>query len=135
MQTNSWIIKRNLVPMVISLACFACLASYLVRFGEVFGRGSDMVGNTAYGVTMFTDVIRTGWGVPKPSHMILFGLIYWVTGSLWLINILFVVAAALLIYFACRIMGRNYGVLVPYLVFAAFVMMTPFSFGTAVRGG
>jgi hypothetical protein len=135
MQINSPGIKQNRIPMIISLICFAYLASFLVRFGEVFGRGSDMVSNTAYGRTMFGDVYCAGWSVPKPSQMILFGLTYRITGSLWFVNILFVVAAALLIYFACRIIGRNYGVPVPYMVFAALVVMTPFSFGAAVGGG
>jgi len=127
--------KQNLAPVIISLACFAYLASFLVRFGEVFGRGSDMVSNTAYGLTMLGDTYRAGWSVPKPSQMMLFGLAYRITGSLWVVNMLFVVMAALLIYFGCRIMGRNYGTPVPYLVFAALVVMTPFSFATSVGGG
>ena len=134
-QTEAWRIKQNLIPMIISLVCFAYLASFLVRFGEVFGRGSDMVSNTAYGRTMFGDVYCAGWSVPKPAQMMLFGLTYQITGSLWFVNMLFVVAAALLIYFACRIMGNNYGMGIPYLIFAAFVVMTPFSFSVSVRGG
>lgn len=134
-QTENQSAKQDFMPMIISLACFAYLASFLVRFGEVFGRGSDMVSNTAYGLTMFGDTYRAGWSVPKPSQMMLFGLAYRITGSLWVVNMLFVVMAALLIYFGCRIMGRNYGTPVPYLVFAALVIMTPFSFVTSVGGG
>jgi len=132
---KEWNIRQNLIPMVISLICCVYFASFLVKFGEVFGRGSDVVSNTAYGRTMFGDVYRAGWSVPKPSQMILFGLTHRITGSLWFVNVLFAVAAALLIYFACRIMVRNYGTPISYLVFAALVVMTPFSFGAAVGGG
>lgn len=135
MKNRNLSIKNNYIPAIISLVCFAYLTSFLARFGEVFGRGSDMVSNTAYGLTMFGDAYCAGWSVPKPSQMILFGFIYRITGSLWFINVLFAIAAALLIYFACRIMGRNYGTLFPYIVFAALVVMTPFSFGAAVGGG
>ncbi|MFC2172137.1 hypothetical protein ACFLU6_05840 [Acidobacteriota bacterium] len=73
--------------------------------------------------------------MPKPAQMILFALTYGITESLWFVNMLFIVATALIIYYACRIMGRNYGNPIPYLVFAALVVMTPFSFGAAVGGG
>ncbi len=127
--------KRKAIPIAISLICFAYSISFLIRYGEMFPRGSDVVSNTAYGMTMFGDSYHAGWSVPKPSQMILFGLAYRITGSLWSVNMLFVAASALLVYYTCRIMDKNYGALIPFLVFAAFVMMTPFSFGATLGGG
>ncbi len=128
-------LERKIVPIIISLICFAYSINFLIRYGEMFPRGSDVVSNTAYGLTMFGDSYHAGWSVPKPSQMILFGLTYRITGSLWFVNALFVVAAALLIYYTCRIMDKSYGVPIPFLVFAVLVMMMPFFFGATLGGG
>jgi hypothetical protein len=67
--------------------------------------------------------------------MLIFGTTYWITKSLWFVNVVSIAAAALLIYYACRIMDRKYGVPIPFLVFAAFMMMTPFSFSATLGSG
>jgi hypothetical protein len=121
--------------LAVALTSFACLAGFLLRFGEVFDRGSDALNNTAYGHTLFDHVYRAGWSAPKPAEMLLFGLLYRVSESLWLVNMLFVVTTALLIYYGCRIIGRTGGAFAPCLVFAALVVMMPLSFSVAVHGG
>ena len=71
--------------------------NFLFRYGEIFGKGSGVVSNVAYGMTMFQGVHQANWSVPKPAQMLLFGLIYWITGNLWFIHVLFAVAGALLV--------------------------------------
>jgi hypothetical protein len=127
--------RARRASLAVALASFAYLAGFLLRFGEVFDTGSDVVNNTAYGHTLFDHVYRAGWSAPKPVEMLLFGLLYRVSGSLWVVNMLFVVATALLIYYGCRIIGRTDGTFAPCLVFAALVAMMPLSFSVAVHGG
>ena len=133
-----WVIRdlgNQKSAVLVSLICFVYSMNFLVRYGEMLPRGSDVVSNVAYAMTMFRGVYNAGWSVPKPSHMLIFGGTYWITGSLWFVNMVSMIAAALLIYYACRIMDRKYGVAIPFLVFAAFMMMTPFSFRAALGSG
>jgi len=129
------VMKWKIISIIILLICFVYPMNFLVRYGEMFGKGSDVVSNVAYGMTMFQDVHQANWSVPKPVQMILFGLIYWITGNLWFIHVLFAVAGALLVYCACHIMGQHYATLVPFLVFAVLTMVTPFIFGAMLGGG
>lgn len=135
MQKRELNMRWSIFPTVISLLCFVYFMNFLVRYGEMLPTGSDEVANTAYAITAFGDVHKAGWSVPKPSHMLILGITYGITKNLWFVNMVFLMAAALLVYYACRIMDRNYGVPIPSLVFTTLVMTMPFSFGATLRGG
>ena len=77
------VMRWKIIPLVILLICFVYPMNFLVRYGEMFGKGSDVVSNVAYGMTMFQGVHQANWSVPKPAQMILFGLIYWITGNIF----------------------------------------------------
>ena len=127
--------KSNALPVIVSILCFAYFATFLIRYGEMLPTGSDEVANTAYAITAFGDVHRAGWSVPKPFHMLLLGVTYAITGNLWFVNAIFLIAAALLVYYASQLMSGVRQRLIPPLVFAALLMTMPFSFGTTLRGG
>ena len=61
--------KWKIIPLVILLICFVYPMNFLVRYGEMFGKGSDVVSNVAYGMTMFQGVHQANWGVPKPNAL------------------------------------------------------------------
>jgi hypothetical protein len=50
------VMKWKIIPLVILLICFVYPMNFLVRYGEMFGKGSDVVSNVAYGMTMFQGV-------------------------------------------------------------------------------
>ena len=98
--------KQAMIPLGLSLLCFLYYVAFLLQFGEMFYKGSDVVANTAYGMTMFSEVHRAGWTVPKLTHMVLFGSVYWITGDLWFVHLVLIMATALTVWAGCRLIQK-----------------------------
>ena len=127
--------KQAMIPLGLSLLCFLYYVAFLLRYGEMFYKGSDVVANTAYGMTMFSDVHRAGWTVPKPVHMVLFGSVYWVTGDLWFVHLVLIMATALTVWAGCRLIQKVDESPIGCLAFGVFMMTLPRTFGTTLSGG
>jgi hypothetical protein len=101
----------------------------------MFYRGSDVVTNIAYAMTMFQDVYCGAWSVPKPSHMLLCGLLYGVTRDLFFVNMLFLIATALTVYAGCWLILRYYQSAVGCVAFCVLMMTIPRIFLATASGG
>ncbi|MGW8319943.1 MAG: hypothetical protein ACWGSD_00160 [Thermodesulfobacteriota bacterium] len=124
-----------MIPLGLSLLCFLYYLAFLFRFGEMFYKGSDVVANTAYGMTMFSEVHRAGWTVPKLVHMVLFGSVYWITGDLWFVHLVLILGTALTVWAGCRLIQEVDESPVGCLAFGIFMMTLPRTFGTTLSGG
>jgi hypothetical protein len=124
-----------MIPLGLSLLCFLYYLAFLFRFGEMFYKGSDVVANTAYGMTMFSDVHRAGWTVPKLVHMVLFGSVYWMTGDLWYVHLVLIMGTALTVWAGCRLIQKVDESPIGCLAFGIFMMTLPRTFGTTLSGG
>jgi len=127
--------KRAMIPLGLSLICFLYYMAFLFQFGEMFYKGSDVVSNTAYGTTMFSEVYRAGWTVPKLAHMVLFGSVYWITGDLWFVHMVLIMATALTVWAGCRLIQKVDESPIGCLAFGIFLMTLPRTFGTTLSGG
>ncbi len=127
--------KRAMIPLGLSLLCFLYYVAFLLQYGEMFYKGSDVVANTAYGMTMFSDVHRAGWTVPKLAHMVLFGSVYWITGDLWFVHLVLIMATALTVWAGCRLIQKYDESPIGCLAFCVFMMTLPRTFGTTLSGG
>lgn len=127
--------QENIIPIGLSLTCFLYYMAFLLKFGEVFPRGSDVVCNTAYAMTMFKEVYHAGWTVAKPVHMALFGFVYWITRDLWFVNLVCVAATAVTVYIGCRLIVKHYSNPIGCVAFCIFMMTTPHMFLTTMWGG
>jgi hypothetical protein len=127
--------NRAMIPLGLSVLCFFYYGAFLLQYGEMFYKGSDVVANTAYGMTMFSEVHRAGWTVPKPAHMLLFGSTYWITRDLWFVHLVLIVATALTAWAGCRLIQRFNGGPIGCLAFCVFMMTLPRTFGTTLSGG
>lgn len=127
--------KRTMIPLGLSLICFLYYMAFLFQFGEMFYKGSDVVANTAYGMTMFSEVHRAGWTVPKLAHMVLFGSVYWITGDLWFVHLVLIMATALTVWAGCRLIQKYDESPIGCLAFGIFMMTLPRTFGTTLSGG
>ncbi|MBW1742320.1 MAG: hypothetical protein JRJ47_02660 [Deltaproteobacteria bacterium] len=127
--------KKNMVPIGLSLVCFLYYITFLVKHGEMFFGGSDIVTNTAYAMTMFRDVYTAGWTVPKPAHMVLFGSVYWITGDLWFVNLVPIIATALTTFVGCWLILRYYHSKLGCIAFCIFMMTIPRMFFVTMAGG
>ncbi len=126
--------KRAMIPLGLSLICFLYYVAFLLQYGEMFYRGSDIVANTAYGMTMFSEVHRAGWTVPKLAHMVLFGSVYWVTGDLWFVHTVLIMATALTVWAGCRLIQKVDESPIGCLAFGIFMMTLPHTFGATLSG-
>ena len=127
--------RKHWIPLGLSLVCFFYYMTFLVRYGEMFYRGSDIVANAAYGMTLFTDVHRAGWAVPKPAHMLIFGAVYWATRDVWFFHLVLIVATTLTVWAGCRLILRWCGNAYGCLAFCGFMMALPLTFRTTLAGG
>lgn len=124
-----------MIPLGLSLLCFLYYVAFLLQYGEMFYMGSDVVANTAYGMTMFSDVHKAGWTVPKLSHMLLFGSAFWITRDLWFVHLVLIMATALTVWAGCRLIQKYYESPIGCLAFCVFMMTLPRTFGTTLSGG
>ncbi len=121
--------------MGLSLVCFFTYLIFLIRYGEMFYWGSDMVANTAYAVTMFRDVLTSGWTVPKPAEMLFFGIVYGITRDLWFVHLVLIVATGLTVWGGCRLILRCYGTWIGCVAFCVFMIGVPGMFRATLVGG
>lgn len=124
-----------MVPAGLALLCLVAYLAFLVPIGEMFYHGSDIVANTAYGMTLFNEVHRAGWTVPKPAHMLLFGAVYWITGDLWFVHLALILATALTVWAGCLLLQRQDDGLAGCIAFCAFLTAVPRTFATTLSGG
>jgi len=124
-----------MIPLGFALVCFFTYPAFLFLYGEMFYKGSDVVANTAYGMTMFSEVHRAGWTVPKLAHMLLFGSVYWITRDLWFVHLALIVATALTVWAGCRLILKHYDSPIGCVAFCMFMMTLPRTFGTTLSGG
>ena len=124
-----------MIPLGLSLLCFLYYLAFLLQYGEMFYMGSDVVANTAYGMTMFSEVSQAGWTVPKLSHMLLFGSVYWITRDLWFVHLALIMATALTVWAGCRLIQKYDESPIGCLAFCTFMMTLPRTFGTTLSGG
>jgi hypothetical protein len=124
-----------MIPIGLSLVCFFYYLAFLLHFGEMFYKGSDVVANTAYGMTMFSEVHRAGWTVPKPAHMLLFGSAYWITRDLWSLHLVLIMATALTVWAGCRLIQEHNDNPFGCVAFGTFMMTVPRTFDTTLAGG
>jgi hypothetical protein len=124
-----------MVPIGPSLLCFLYYLAFLLHLGEMFYRGSDVVANAAYGMTLFTEVHRAGWTVPKPAEMLLFGAAYWITRDLWAVHLVLILATALTVWAGCRLLTRQGVGLAGCIAFSVFMTTLPRIFGATLSGG
>ena len=115
--------------------CFFYYVSFLVRYGEMFYWGSDIVANTAYGMTLFAEVHRAGWTVPKPSDMLLFGAVYWITRDLWFVHLVLILATAMTVWVGCRLILKHSDSPIGCIAFCVLMMALPRMFRTTLEGG
>ncbi len=127
--------KQAMIPLGLSLLCFLYYVAFLLQYGEMFYKGSDVVANTAYGMTMFSEVHRAGWTVPKLTDMVLFGSVYWITGDLWFVHLVLIMATALTVWAGCRLIQKVDESPIGCLAFGIFMMTLPRTFGTTLSGG
>lgn len=127
--------KEGVIPIGLALLCFCYYLAFLAHYGEMFYHGSDIVANTAYGATLFTEVPRAGWTVPKPAEMLLFGAVYRVTRDLWFIHLVLIVAAALTVWAGCRLILKHDGNPIGCIAFCVFALTLPRLFRTTLAGG
>jgi len=124
-----------MIPLGLSLLCFLYYVAFLLQYGEMFYKGSDVVANTAYGMTMFSEVHRAGWTVPKPAHMLLFGSAYRITGDLLFVHLVLILATTLTVWAGCRLIQRCPVGPIGCFAFCIFMMALPHTFGTTLSGG
>ena len=124
-----------MIPLGLSVICFLYYVAFLLQYGEMFYKGSDVVANTAYGMTMFSEVHRAGWTVPKPAHMVLFGSVYWITENLWFVHLVLIMATVLTVWAGCRLIQKYDESPIGCLAFCTFMMTLPRTFGTTLSGG
>ncbi len=127
--------KQAIIPLGFSLLCFLYYAAFLLRYGEMFYKGSDVVANTAYGTTLFSGVHRAGWTVPKPAQMLLFGSLYRITHDLRFVHLALILATALTVWAGCRLILRHGHSPIGCFAFCIFMMTLPRTFGTTLSGG
>ncbi len=127
--------SEAMIPVGLALFCFLYYLVFLFHYGEMFYKGSDIVANTAYGMTMFSEVHRAGWTVPKPAHMLLFGSVYWLTRDLWFVHLTLIAATSLTVWAGCRLVQRHGAGSLGCLAFCLFMMTLPRTFGTTLSGG
>jgi hypothetical protein len=127
--------REHAIPAGLALACLCTYLIFLIRYGEMFYWGSDLVANTAYGVTLFSGVLSAGWAVPKPAEMFLFGTIYRMTGSLWFIHLAVIGVTALTVWAGCRLILRHYGSPLGCIAFFVFMTALPKAFNATLAGG
>ena len=127
--------KQTMIPLGLSLLCFLYYMGFLFQYGEMFYKGSDIVANTAYGMTLFSDVHRAGWTVPKPAHMLLFGATFWITRDLWFVHLVLIMATTLTVWAGCRLIQKWDESAIGCLAFCTFMMTLPRTFGTTLSGG
>lgn len=123
------------MPIALSLVCFFFYSTFLIRYGEMFFWGSDLVANAAYGRTLFSEVHRAGWTVPKPAHMLIFGFAYWISRDLVSIHLILVLATALTVWAGCRLILRHDEGPIGCVAFSIFMMTLPHMFSTTLSGG
>jgi hypothetical protein len=124
-----------MIPIGLFLLCFCYYLAFLLHMGEMFYKGADVVANAAYGMTLFTEVHRAGWTVPKPTHMLFFGATYWITRDLWFLHLVLVTATALTVWAGCRLIRKHDDSLIGCLAFCLFMMVIPRTFGATLMGG
>jgi len=124
-----------MIPIGLSLVCFLYYLAFLLQYGEMFYKGSDVVANTAYAMTLFKEVHRAGWTVPKPAQMLLFGSVYWITRDLWFIHLVLILATALTVWGGCRLIQEHYASPIGCIAFCTFMMTVPRTFDTTLAGG
>jgi hypothetical protein len=124
-----------MVPIGLSLLCLFYYLAFLVHLGEMFYRGSDVVANAAYGMTLFTEVHRAGWTVPKPAEMLLFGAAYGITRDLWAVHLVLILATALTVWAGCRLLTGQGEALAGCIAFSVFLTTLPRIFGATLSGG
>ncbi len=124
-----------MLPIGLTLVCFFYYLAFLLHYGEMFYKGSDIVANTAYGMTLLSEVHRAGWTVPKPAQMLLFGSVYWLTRDLWFIHLVLILGAALTVWAGCRLIHGRGDSPVGCIAFCAFMMTIPRTFDTTLAGG
>jgi hypothetical protein len=129
-----WINDSRVVLAFAAGAALVFLAA-LVRIGEMFFWGSDLIANIAYAVTMFDSVITSGWTVPKPTEMLLLGPLYRLVGDLWFIHLALILATALTIWAAGQMILRLDGRLIAGLFFALMMLVIPRVFRGTLSGG
>ncbi len=136
MSENRWKPSSEvMIPAGLALLCFLYYLGFLLQYGEMFYKGSDIVANTAYGMTMFSEVHRAGWTVPKPAHMLLFGSVYWLTHDLWFVHLALIAATTLTVWAGCRLLQRHDAGPIGCFAFCVFMMTLPRTFGTTLSGG
>jgi hypothetical protein len=114
-------------PDIRAAVCFVFFLVFLLRFGVLIGKTSDEVANIAYAMTMFGEPNTSGWAVPKPLEIVLFGITYWVTKNMFIVNMLSLVAAALLVYYVNSMINRDGDGKIPLWTFTILLMACPFS--------
>ena len=127
--------EERLVPAAGAAACLLFYLGFLVHYGDMFYWGSDVVVNTAYGVTLFSGVLKSGWTVPKPAEMFLLGTIYRLFGDLRAIHVAFIVATALTAWAGCRLILRHFASTLACAVFVASLIALPHVFRATLIGG
>ena len=122
-------------PLALALASFAVPMAFLLAYGEMFYWGSDLVANAAYGVTLFSDVIKSGWTVPKPAELLIYGILLRLTGDLWFLHLALIIMTAVTVWAGCRLILDRYGSRLACVAFAALVLGLPRIFGATLSGG
>ncbi|MFC1716738.1 hypothetical protein ACFL6S_23930 [Candidatus Poribacteria bacterium] len=89
----------------------------------------------AFWKEMIRGEIYFEWTTPKPFHVILFGILYEITHSLFAVALVFAVAMSLLIYYVCKLMTRISGNPMPCLFLLLFVVVNKFFTNTVMTGG
>ncbi|MFH1144359.1 MAG: hypothetical protein V1774_07435, partial [Candidatus Eisenbacteria bacterium] len=127
--------REHAIAAGLALACFCTHLIFLIRYGEMFFWGSDLVANAAYGVTLFSGVLNAGWTVPKPAEMLLFGAIHRMTGDLWFIHLALIVVTAVTVWTGCRLILRHYGSTLGCVAFGLLMVALPRTFRATLAGG
>jgi len=121
------------VPIGAALASFLYLFILLLRYGELLG--PDECAYVAFWKETIQGDTYFEWTTPKPLYVVLFGVLYQVTHSLFMVAMVFVVAMSLLIYYGCKILIHISGNPLPCLFFVLFLTTRRYFVETAVIGG
>jgi len=108
---------------------------FLIHHGVMFRWNCDLIANAAYGVTLFSKIHQAGWTVPKPADMLIFGGAYALADGLWGIHLVLIVATALTVYAACRVLLDWGQGAVACVAFTLLILLVPEVFEATLEGG
>lgn len=121
------------IPLALAFLSFLYFLRILIQYGDLLN--PDDCAYVAFWKEMIRGDIYFEWTTPKPFEIILFGILYQITHSLFIVALVFAVAMSLLVYYSSKVLIHISGNQIPCLFFTLFICTSPFFVDTVATGG